>query len=141
MDSGAVVPEIWIRLTGVSSGDSLRDLRDWLSQDSELRGRIVLRERPPVRGPVSPGFVEALTVGLGSGGAITVMVSGIVSWVRHLGAQRRQTFPAEIRLEFADGSSVHIVTETAAGWTQAELAEQVNTLAGLVAQHLPAEDH
>ena len=72
-----VMREIVLALPDGSSGDWLRGLGDHLGYESELRGRIGLVESEPVRGTLSSGIVEAVTVGLGSGGAITVLPTAL----------------------------------------------------------------
>ncbi|HTU76504.1 MAG TPA: hypothetical protein VMG38_23540 [Trebonia sp.] len=131
---------ILLALPDGSSGDQFRSLRDWLGHDSEMRGRIGLVEGEPVPGTLASGVVEALTVGAGSGGAISVLVSGIVSWLRQLARQRRHEVPAEVTLKFADGSTVTIVTAVAQAWTLAELGEQIDHLAELAAARVRAAD-
>jgi len=105
-----------------------------------MRGRVGLVEGEPVPGTLAGGIVEALTVGVGSGGAVSVLVSGIVSWLRQLARQRRPDVPAEVTLKFADGGSVTIVTAVAQAWTPAELGEQIDHLAGLVSARVRADD-
>ena len=111
-----------------SSGDWLRDLSDYLSYESELRGRIRPVESGLVPGTLSSGMVEALTVGLSSGGAVTVLVSGIVSWLRQLAPQGQQPVPTEVMVTLPGGSSVAIKTSVAREWTQAELERQIDRL-------------
>jgi hypothetical protein len=120
--------EIVLALPDGSSGDWLRGLSDYLGYESELRGHLRLVESEPARGTLSSGIVEALTVGLGSGGAITVLVSGLVSWLRQLAPREQQPVPAEVTLTFPNGGSVAIKTSVAREWTQAELAQQIDRL-------------
>ncbi|HUN36613.1 MAG TPA: hypothetical protein VMU95_31850 [Trebonia sp.] len=131
---------ILLTLPDGSSGDQLRNLRDWLSHESEMRGRIGLVESEPVPGTLGSGIIEALTVGVGSGGAISVLVSGLVSWVRQLAGQRREPVPAEVTVKFPDGGSIKIVTAVAQAWTPAELRDQIDHLAGLMSAGLDASE-
>jgi hypothetical protein len=124
--------QILLALPDGSSGDQLRSLRDWLGRESELRGHIGSVESVPVAGTLGGGLVKALTIGVGSGGAITVLVSGVVSWLRQLVGLRRQPVPAEVTVEFPEGGSIKIVTAVAQAWTQAELADQIDHLARLI---------
>jgi len=124
---------ILLALPDGASGDQLRSLRDWLGREGELRGRIELVESEPVAGTLGGGgILKALSVAVGSGGAITALVSGIVSWLRQLAGQRRQPMPTEVTLEFAGGASIKIVADMVQGWTPAELGDQIDRLAGLV---------
>jgi Effector Associated Constant Component 1 len=120
--------EIVLALPDGSSGDWLRGLSDYLSYESELRGRIRPVESGLVPGTLSSGMVEALTVGLSSGGAVTVLVSGIVSWLRQLAPQGQQPVPTEVMVTLPGGSSVAIKTSVAREWTQAELERQIDRL-------------
>jgi hypothetical protein len=124
-----------VALPDGSSGEQFRSLRDWLGRESELRGQIVDIEGKPAEHTLGIGVLEALSVGIGSDGAITVLVSGIVSWVRQLGRRRRHGLPAdgapvptEVTLRFADGGSIEISTATAQAWTTAELSSQIEYL-------------
>jgi Effector Associated Constant Component 1 len=131
---------ILLALPDGSSGDQLRSLRDWLGHESELRGRVGVVESVPTAGMLGGGLVEALTVGVGSGGAVTVLVSGVVSWLRQLVGQRRQPVPAEVTVKFAGGDSVKIVTSVAQAWTQAELADQIDRMARLMSARVLSAD-
>jgi hypothetical protein len=93
-----------------------------------LRGRIRLVEREPPRGTLSSGIVEAVSVGLGSGGAITVLISGAVSWLRQLASPGQQPVPTELTMTLPNSGSVTIKTSVARAWTQAELAGQIDRL-------------
>lgn len=55
--------------------------------------------------------------------------------LRQLARLRRQAVPAEVTATFPDGGSIKIVTSVAQAWTQAELADQIDRLAGLVSAH------
>lgn len=120
--------EIVLALPDGSSEDWLRGLSDYLSYEDELRGQIRLVESGPAPGTLSSGIVIALTVGLGPGGTITVLVSGLVSWLRQLAPQRQQPVPAEVTLTLPNGGSIAIKTSIAREWTQAELGQQIDRL-------------
>jgi hypothetical protein len=70
--------------------DELRDLRAWLTQQDQLRGRVTLTQD----GPPEPGALgialEDLSVSIESGGAVTVLIAGIMSWIRQRYGQRRR---------------------------------------------------
>jgi Effector Associated Constant Component 1 len=65
---GGPYVHIAVTLLGGSDGDEVRGLRRWLGVEDELRGRIQLLE-PGQLGTLA----DTLIVGLGSGGAATVM--------------------------------------------------------------------
>jgi hypothetical protein len=120
--------EIALALPDGSSGDQWRSLRDWLGWESELRGHIELVESGAVPGTLGSGLVEALTVGVGSGGAVTVLISAIVSWLRQLGGRGRQLVPVEVTMTLPQGGSLTINTSVAREWTQAELGDQIDRM-------------
>jgi hypothetical protein len=64
-----------------ASVDEIRSLRVWLIGEDELRGRVELVERPPQPGELGPAL-DALVVSLGQGGAASVLVAGLISWLR-----------------------------------------------------------
>ena len=132
---------IVLALLDESSGEQLRGLRDWLGREAELRGRIQLVESGPVPGTLGGGIVRALSVAVatgtaqgaaGPGGMVTVLVSGIVSWLRQLAGHGRHPVPTEITLDLAGGGRIEIKAPMVRAWTQAELGEQVDRLAALV---------
>lgn len=127
-------------MPGGASGDQFRSLRDWLSREGELRGRIGLVEGKAVPGTLSSGIVEAITVGIGSGGAITVLVSGIISWLRQVAGQRREPVPAKVTLVLPDGGTVTLETAIMQELTQAELRDLVAHFAGLVSAGMQGID-
>lgn len=90
-----------VTITTTGDGDDLRSLRAWLVRENELRGRVSLPTAPPKEGTLG-SVVEVLLAAVGSGGAITVLVSGLISWLRH----RSQDVTLEITR--ADGASIKI---------------------------------
>ena len=110
---------------GTSEGQ-WRSLRDWLDGESELRGHLelVAGEAPPGR-LSGDGVVAAISVAAGSGGALTVLISGIVSWLRLVA---RQPVPVKVSVTLSDSGSVSIETAVARAWTQEQLAVQIASL-------------
>jgi hypothetical protein len=96
--------------------EELASLSRWLGDDEEFRGRVRL-----VRAPVTEGTMgalpDALSVGLASGGALTVLAGSVSVWLK----QRRSTLTVKITRE--DGSSQEI---TAAGPAADELAAKLD---------------
>ncbi|GGS65682.1 hypothetical protein GCM10010156_25770 [Planobispora rosea] len=74
--------------------DQLRDLYAWLQEETDLRGRVVMEERPPDPGTLGPG-TGALQVLLESGGALASMSAAVVSWLR--------TRTGEVSVKIVDG--------------------------------------
>jgi hypothetical protein len=125
-----VTSDLNITLTITDSGpDELRALRAWLTQEEQLRGRVTLTQE----GPPEPGTLglalEALSVSIESGGAVTVLIAGIMSWIRQRYGQRHRASTTIIKLRRADGAMVEISAATAGTWSTAEIAAQVRQLA------------
>lgn len=108
--------------------DELRALRAWLTQEERLRGRVTLTQD----GPPEPGTLgmalEALSVSIESGGAVTVLIAGIMSWIRQRYGQRHRANATVIKLRRADGATVEISAATAGAWSTAEIAAQIGQL-------------
>ncbi|EWC63377.1 hypothetical protein UO65_1375 [Actinokineospora spheciospongiae] len=60
----------------------LDGLLDWLRREEGLRGRAN-RTRVTVPATTMGGVVETLTVAVGGGGALTVLVTSVGAWVRN----------------------------------------------------------
>lgn len=81
-----------VRVLGVADGHpELMSLREWISNESELRGRVRVDEPEPADGQMG-GLAEVLTVALASGGALTVLASSVSVWLQ----QRRSEISVEI---------------------------------------------
>jgi hypothetical protein len=117
-----------ITLTMTDGGlDELRALRAWLTEEEQLRGRVALtQDGTPEPGTLGPAL-EALSVSIGSGGAVTVLITGIMSWIRQRSGQRRPSTTV-IKLRRADGAMVEISAATAGTWSAAEIAAQIRQL-------------
>ena len=123
------MPDDLITITMTDSGpDDVRALRAWLTREEELRGRVALTQHGPPGPGTLGGALEALSVSIESGGAITVLIAGIMSWVRQRYGQRRRESATVIKLRRADGATVEISAATAGTWSAAEVAEQVRQL-------------
>jgi hypothetical protein len=108
--------------------DQLRALRAWLTQEEQLRGRVTLiQEGPPEPGTLGMAL-EALSVSIESGGAVTVLIAGIMSWIRQRYGQRDRASTTVIKLRRADGASVEISADIAGTWSTAEVAAQIRQL-------------
>lgn len=86
--------------------EDLAGLGEWLNDEDELRGRV-----QTVHGPIGEtelgAVTDLLTVGLGGGGAGTVLASSLKSWL----LARRTA--ASLTVEYA-GRSVTLDVQTAA---------------------------
>ncbi len=94
----------------------LSSLRQWLSSESEFRGRVRIEEAPIQPGHMG-GLAEALTVALGSGGALAVLAGSVSVWLQ----QRRSQLT--VKIVNPDGSSQEI---TASGPAADTLATKVD---------------
>src|ERR1700738_2598379 len=73
--------------------DDLTSLLSWLRAEAELRGHVSRRVAPIQRGEMG-GVTDALTVMVGSGGAVSVLLGSIAVWLRN----RRSDVMVEISL-------------------------------------------
>jgi hypothetical protein len=71
--------------------EELISLRRWLSDEPEFRGRVRIQEAPVQFGQMG-GLVEALSVAVASGGALTVLANSVSVWLR----ERRSTLTVKI---------------------------------------------
>jgi hypothetical protein len=70
--------------------DDLRSLRQWLTTEDVLRGRVRLVQAPLVPGQMG-GVADAVVVALGAGGAGTILAQALVTWLRHRTADVKAT--------------------------------------------------
>jgi len=84
-----------VRITG-GTGEELGDLREWLSCEGELRGRVRTVTTPIAQTELG-SLPELLTVALGAGGAGTVLASSINTWLRTRRTSATITVEAEGR--------------------------------------------
>jgi Effector Associated Constant Component 1 len=117
--------ELTITLAGVGL-DELRNLRGWLVQEDKLRGQVALIQVNRARGTLG-GALEVLSVSLGSGGALSVLVAGIVSWLRQRYGHRPGS-TVTVKFRRADGGSFELSADAAGTWTSAELTERIRQL-------------
>jgi Effector Associated Constant Component 1 len=117
--------DIAVTVLGGSDGDEVRGLRRWLGVEDEFRGRIQLLEPGPEPGQLGT-LADTLIVGLGSGGAATVMASALVPWVRHRTGDTRAVLRKpdgrEIDLAAQRISGDHEMTEPWTGWWPGQAA-------------------
>ncbi|WP_276313892.1 MULTISPECIES: effector-associated constant component EACC1 [unclassified Streptomyces] len=104
------------------STSAVEELRGWLLNEPELRGRV---RREPAEAP--PGAMgpaaDALVALLEPGGVAAVFAGAVVAWVQ----TRRGNHTVTVTR--ADGSSVTISTRQARGLSPQELAELAERLA------------
>jgi hypothetical protein len=66
---------------GDGSWDELRSLREFLVSDDSLRVRVAVVQ-PPANEENLGGVIDALSVGLLPGGALTILAGATISWLR-----------------------------------------------------------
>lgn len=74
----------------------LRSLNEWLNSEADLRGQVRAGRAAPEPGKMG-GTVELLTVALGSGGAVAVLLRSITTWLA------RRGHDVTVSLKDADG--------------------------------------
>lgn len=82
-------------------GAELASLHEWLSREQEFRGRVQ-REAPDAQAGEMGGLTDVLMVALGSGGAMTVLLQSLSTW---LNARRPELSVELIR---PDGTAVTV---------------------------------
>jgi hypothetical protein len=123
--AGGGTAPLAVTLTGAGL-DELLALRAWLVREDELRGRVALIQARPGMGALG-GAMEALSVSLGSGGAISVLVAGTLSWFRQR-YRHRPGSTVTIKFSRGDGGSFEISADAAGGWTYAEFTQRIRQL-------------
>ncbi|GAA0318093.1 hypothetical protein GCM10010302_66430 [Streptomyces polychromogenes] len=66
---------------GSGGPDSLADLRDWLSDEAPLRGRVNIAPSAPGAGELG-AWSDTLIVAVGAGGALTALARAVAVYVR-----------------------------------------------------------
>ncbi|MEV4000846.1 hypothetical protein [Actinomadura sp. NPDC049753] len=92
---------------GAEAESQALGLCDWLGSEDELRGRVRPRRRAPEPGEMGAS-VELLTVALGSGGAVAVLMQSVCTWLTSRGADVKVTVSA------ADGRRIELDIRRAA---------------------------
>jgi hypothetical protein len=109
-----------------AAAEELRSLFTWLAGEEEFRGRVRLVEAAPEPGTLG-GWPEAVVVALSQGGAVTVLASAVIAWIRH------RTSEVTCTMTRPDGTSVEL-TATRVRRTDlagvGELVEQVAAALG-----------
>ncbi|GAA3420494.1 effector-associated constant component EACC1 [Streptosporangium vulgare] len=78
--------EILITVAASEAADELRDLRSWLAEEPELRGRVGLVEAEPTAGALGP-VPEMLQVAFGAGGALATLAGVVIAWLGNRGGE------------------------------------------------------
>lgn len=71
----------FIQISVRDAPDAVRDLAKWLRGEDVLRGSVHLDEAPISTGDMG-GIADSLTVAVGSGGAVAVLVQSLFTWLQ-----------------------------------------------------------
>ncbi|AUG75451.1 hypothetical protein CFP65_0488 [Kitasatospora sp. MMS16-BH015] len=104
-----------IRVDG-GCGDDLRSLRQWLTEEEALRGRLELERVRPAPGTLGT-VTETLTVLLGPGGVATAVASVLISWIR----RRRGT--VTLKVTRPDGTATELSATHVGGLDAAQVRQ------------------
>jgi membrane-associated two-gene conflict system component 1 (EACC1) len=104
------------------SPDDVRSLREWLSDEDELRGRVRLVEQAPRPGELG-SVVDSLAIVLGSGGAGTVLAQALVAWLRS------RTSDLTVSLRGSDGAALTVDAKRIRGLAGDDLVAAVDAIA------------
>ncbi|MEV0056170.1 hypothetical protein AB0H34_37500 [Saccharopolyspora shandongensis] len=113
---GSVGPMRIRVLSDRDSQEELFSLRDWLSREDELRGRVSV-DQPPVPPGQMGAAIDILTVAVGTGGAVTVLARSVSVWLRH------RSSDVKIEITGEDGRRVTVAADRVPDATA--LVEQV----------------
>lgn len=112
-----------------ASGDELRNLRAWLLDEPEFRGRVTLRETPPQPGEMGLDVGELVLALAGASGAVLAeatlrkLGSLLITWLKT--RRRTSTNPVEVTIRRPDGVKVIVTAEDAANDVAGMLDELV----------------
>ncbi len=102
--------------------EDLRDLFRSLRGEEELRGRVELVEAAPEPGTLG-GWPDWVMVALSHSGAVTVLASAVITWIRY------RTGKMSITITRSDGTSVWLDLDRVRGMDPAEVAKLVERTA------------
>jgi Effector Associated Constant Component 1 len=75
--------DVIVSVAGSDAVEELRSLFTWLDGEEEFRGgRVRLVEAAPEPGTLG-GWLETVVVALSQGGAVTVLASAVIAWIRY----------------------------------------------------------
>ena len=109
-----------IEISSSNSQEDLHDLAAWLRSEDELRGRVQMAVQPIATGHMG-GIVDAVSVAVASGGAITVLAQSLFAWL----STRQGALRTKLTLKTESGREV-VVDLSSAASPQAVLDTIVN---------------
>ncbi|MFI0486845.1 hypothetical protein [Actinomadura sp. 9N215] len=99
--------DLQVVVEGAEAATHTVGLCDWLGLEDELRGRVRPQRRAPKPGEMGAS-VELLTVAVGSGGAVVVLLQSVCTWLTSRGADVKVTVSAD------DGRRIEVDVRRAA---------------------------
>ena len=114
--------DVTISVAGQDAVEELRSLFTWLAEEEEFRGRVRLVESALLPGTLG-GWPEAVAVVLGQGGAVTVLASAVIAWIRH------RTSAVTCTVTRADGTSVQLTATRVRSTDLAGVGELIGQVA------------
>lgn len=99
--------DLQVVVEGAEAETHALGLFNWLGSEDELRGRVRPQRRAPKPGEMGSA-VELLTVAVGSGGAVAVLIQSVCTWLTSRGAD------VKVTVTTADGRRVEVDVRRAA---------------------------
>ncbi|MFG2326892.1 hypothetical protein [Streptomyces sp. NPDC048568] len=103
-----------LAVDGSEGPDSLADLRDWLSDEALLRGRVHVPPSAPGAGELGV-WSDTLIVAVGAGGALTALARAVAVYVRQ---PRRST--VRVKVVAPDGARTELTVQHAKNLDEVE---------------------
>ncbi|MET8903672.1 MULTISPECIES: hypothetical protein [unclassified Streptomyces] len=103
-----------LAVDGSEGPDSLADLRDWLSNEALLRGRVHVPPSAPDAGELG-AWSDTLIVAVGAGGALTALARAVAVYVRQ---PRRST--VRVKVVAPDGTRTELTVQHAKSLDEVE---------------------
>lgn len=107
-----------VRLAEGADSEDLYVLRNVLAGDPELAGCVNASSTPAKPGEMG-AIADVLEVAVGSGGAVTVLLSSIATWLRNRGTD------VTVRVSASDGTTVEVAAQRVRTMTASEFSTAV----------------
>ncbi len=111
--------------------EELRSLFSCLAGEAELRGRVELVEAAPEPGTLG-SWPESVVVALSQSGAVTVLASAVITWIRY------RTGEVTCTMTRPDGTSVQLITKRIRDMDPAEVGKLVERTAAALGDGVSA---
>jgi hypothetical protein len=109
-----------VRLMESADSEDLYVLRNVLAEDPALSGHVDVLTTPAKLGEMG-WIADVLEVAVGSGGAVTVLLGSITTWLRSRGTD------ATIRVSASDGTTVEVAAQRLRPMSASEVSALVAT--------------